>query len=229
MRNVIGLSFFIFHFSLSPAAAQVKVATPNWRDSLTVLNKEIARAAAWSTDLHLRKAAVNLELQQWEYAAEEYALVLQHEPRNLAALFYRAYANSHLRRYNLSRDDYEDFLKMVPRHLEARLGLAYVYQQLSRRTDAMNQLNRVVEQYPDSAVGYAARATLERDMLQHEAALYDWQEALRREPQNTGYVASYVDLLLQQGRKNDARQALDAAVRRGTPRGLLREWYERCQ
>ena len=33
-----------------------------WRDSLTVLNRMID-TQPWSTDLHLRKAAVNLELK----------------------------------------------------------------------------------------------------------------------------------------------------------------------
>ena len=78
-----------------------------WRDSLTVLNRQIAESQ-WSTDLHLRKATANLELKQWEYAIDEYALVLQHEPRNPAALFYRAYANTHLRRFDLARNDLND-------------------------------------------------------------------------------------------------------------------------
>ena len=80
-----------------------------WRDSLKILNKQLA-TSPWSTDLHLRKAAVNLELKQWQYAIEEYAQVLQHEPRNPAALFYRAYANTHLRRFDLARNDLSDLL-----------------------------------------------------------------------------------------------------------------------
>ena len=47
-----------------------------WRDSLSVLNKQIEQST-WSTDLHLRKATVNLELRQWEYAIDEYAAILQ--------------------------------------------------------------------------------------------------------------------------------------------------------
>ena len=60
----------------------MQAQTPQqWRDSLRVLNKEIAQSA-WNTDLHLRKAAVNLELQQWQYAVDEYGLILQHEAQN---------------------------------------------------------------------------------------------------------------------------------------------------
>ena len=199
-----------------------------WRDSLTVLNKQIA-ISPWSTDLHLRKAAANLELQQWQYAVDEYALILQREPHTPAALFYRANANTHLRRYDLARNDYNDLLVIVPTHFEARLSLAVVLQLMGRRQDALDQLNQTVEQHADSAVVYAARANLERDMKQDEAALYDWQQAERLSPRDPLYVVSHVDLLLVLERREEARRVLDAAVTRGIPRGMLLEWYDKCR
>ena len=199
-----------------------------WRDSLTVLNKQIAESS-WSTDLHLRKATANLELKQWQYAVDEYALVLQHEPRNPAALFYRAYANTHLRRFDLARNDLNDLLVVVPRHFEASLSLAVVLQQMGRKQDALDQLNHTIELHADSAVAYAARANLERDMKQDEVALYDWQHAEQLEPLNPFYVVSHVDLLLVLERREEARRVLDAAVDRGISRGMLLEWYEKCR
>lgn len=197
---------------------------PNWRDSLTVLNKQIAQSS-WSTDLHLRKANANLQLKQWQYAIDEYSLVLQREPHNPAALFYRAYANTHMRRFELSRADLLNLLTIVPRHFEARLSLAVVLQQLGRKQDALDQLNQTIQQHADSAVAYAARANLERDMKQDEVALYDWQRAEELSPRDVTYVVSHVDLLLVLGRKTEARRVLDAAVKRGIPRGMLVEWY----
>lgn len=199
-----------------------------WRDSLSAVNRQIA-VSPYSSDLHLRKAAINIELQQWDYAISEYSLVLQKEPANPAALFYRAYANTHLRRYDLARNDYEDFLKAAPYSMEARLGLAHVYTLLNRSTDAMDQLNRLVELYPDSAVVYVARAGIETGSKAYDAALYDWDEALRLSPGNTDYMISKADLLLLMGRRQEARAMLDAAVDKGVPRGTLREWFERCR
>lgn len=196
----------------------------NWRDSLSVLNKQIA-ASSWDTDLHLRKAAVHLELYQWQYAIDEYSLVLEHQVQNPAALFYRAYAATHLRHYEAARHDYETFLGLFPHHAEARMSLSYVLQQMGRQTEALDQLNTVVELQPDSAISYATRAALEQDLQQYDAALYDWQQAIQLEPQNADYVASRVDLLLRLRRNKEARRDLDAAVRRGLPRGLLRTYY----
>ena len=89
--------FAALWLSAATAFSQSLLTSKQWRDSLEVLNGQIA-TSAWSSDLHLRKAAVNMELKQWEYAVDEYGLVLQKEPDNPAALFYRAYANTHLRR-----------------------------------------------------------------------------------------------------------------------------------
>jgi tetratricopeptide (TPR) repeat protein len=212
----------------STIQAQQVSDSQRWRDSLTVLNRQIAESQ-WSTDLHLRKATANLELKQWEYAIDEYALVLQHEPRNPAALFYRAYANTHLRRFDLARNDLNDLLIMFPSHFEGRLSLAVVLQQQGHHQDALDQLNQAIEQHADSAVAYAARANLERVMKQDESALYDWQRAEELSPRDPIYVVSHVDLLLVLERREEARRVLDAAVRRGIPRGMLQEWYQKTK
>ena len=203
-------------------------AQENWRDSLTAINKQIAQSA-WSTDLHLRKANANLQLKQWQYAVDEYSLVLQKEPHNPAALFYRAYANTHLRRFDLSRNDLNDLLAFVPTHFEARLSLAVVLQQLGRKQEALDQLNQTIQQHADSAVAYAARANLERDLKQDDVALYDWERAEQLAPRDPTYVVSHVDLLLVLGRKTEALRVLDAAVKRGIARGMLAEWYRKAK
>lgn len=223
-----GLVLLVAILGASAIQAQQLSDSQRWRDSLTILNRQIAETQ-WSTDLHLRKATANLELKQWEYAIDEYALVLQHEPRNPAALFYRAYANTHLRRFDLARNDLNDLLAMFPNHFEGRLSLAVVLQQQGHRQEALDQLNQVIEQHADSAVAYAARANLERVMKQDESALYDWQRAEQLSPHDPLYVVSHVDLLLVLERREEARRVLDAAVRRGIPRGMLHEWYQKAK
>ena len=223
-----GIVLLLTILGASTIQAQQMSDSQRWRDSLNVLNRLIAESK-WSTDLHLRKATANLELKQWEYAIDEYALVLQHEPRNPAALFYRAYANTHLRRFDLARNDLNDLLIMFPSHFEGRLSLAVVLQQQGHHQDALDQLNQAIEQHADSAVAYAARANLERVMKQDESALYDWQRAEELSPRDPIYVVSHVDLLLVLERREEARRVLDAAVRRGIPRGMLQEWYQKTK
>ena len=170
---------FFFILTLLLAVSVLRAQTPQqWRDSLAVLNRQIAEQPR-STDLRLKKAAVNIELNQWEYAVEEYGNVLRLDPNNLAALFFRAYTLNTLRRYGEARADYETFLQIAPVNLEARLGLATTLENLGRNTDALDQLNTAIQQFPQSAAAYAARALFEAKLKQVEPALYDWAEAIR--------------------------------------------------
>ena len=210
---------------LSPSALQAQ--TPQqWRDSLAVLNKQIRRFPN-STDLRLKKAAVNIELNQWDYAIEEYARVLSIDPKNLAALYYRAYAHSQLKHYDQAKYDYETFLSIVPRNFDAQIGLAMVKRKMGRKTDALEELNRLVEMYPDSALSYVARAGYEAELGQYEVSLYDWDEAIKRSPLNPDFVVSKVEVLLAQKRNAEAREELEKAVRRGIPRSSLNHWMNR--
>ena len=219
--RIIIFSFLIIHF----ASAQTR---QQWRDSLEVLNAQIAKEPH-NLNLHLLKAEANINLSQYDYAAEEYSKVLKQDERNLAALYFRAYCYTQLRQYSMARADYDAFLAIQPEHLEAHLGLARVLQLLNRRADAVDELNRCVQMFPDSADAYAARAAYETQLKQYDAALYDWDEALRLRPNDASLTVSKVDILLNLGRIREAREALDKAVKQGTTRAALREWYDKCK
>lgn len=199
-----------------------------WRDSVSVLIEQI-NLHPKNFDLRLKKAEANINLSQYDYAAEEYSKVLKQDERNLAALYFRAYCYTQLRQYSMARADYDAFLAIQPEHLEAHLGLARVLQLLNRRADAVDELNRCVQMFPDSADAYAARAAYETQLKQYDAALYDWDEALRLRPNDASLTVSKVDILLNLGRIREAREALDKAVKQGTTRAALREWYDKCK
>lgn len=207
----------------------VQAQTPReWRDSVSVLIEAINKAPK-NIGLRLLKAEANINLQQWDYAVQEYGYVLRLDEQNLAALFFRAFCHTQLRHYDLAKVDYETFLTIKPEHFEAHLGLAHTLQKLGKKTDAFDELNRIVQLFPDSADAYAARAAYEAEQKLYEVAVYDWDEALRIQPGNVEYAISKVDALIRQGRRQEAREQLDAIVRRGTPRGALKQWYDQLK
>lgn len=222
MRILI-LVFFIL--SLSTVSAQTR---QEWRDSLETLNASLKQDPN-NIDLRLRKAEADIQLEQWDYALAEYGRILRNDERNLAALFFRAYVHERQKHYDLAKVDYDAFLAIEPVHLEARLGLAHVLQKMGRRQDTTDELNRIVQMFPDSADAYAARAAYETELQQYEVAVYDWGEAIRRRPDNVDFVISKVDVLLCLGRRGEAKECLDKLVRQGTPRGSLKDWYDRTK
>ena len=165
-------------------------STQPLRDSLARATEELAFHPD-STDLRLKKAAWNIQLEQWEYALDEYTRILNRQPDCLAALFYRAYANERLHRYGFARLDYESLLNYVPGNFEALLGLAL--------------LNHGIE--------------AERGQL--ELAVYDYGEAIRRAPANPDFIIARIDLLARLGRKGEALEDVERAVRLGIPRAQL--------
>jgi len=197
--RLLGLAILL----LLPSMAGAQTAK-EWRDSLLQLNKMIEQQPQ-SVDLRLRKAAVNIELNQWEYAVEEYGRVLQIDTTNIAAHFFRAYANNRLRRYDMARADYLHVLRIVPRHFNARLSLALTLQTMGKLNDAIDQLNLLVDIHPDSAVAYAARADIERRQQQYEVALYDIDKALSLKSSDIEFMLAKHRILVLLKRDEEAR------------------------
>lgn len=217
--------FLLLTISTIKAGAQTFA---EWRDSLATINKQ-AELYPDSIEIKLSKAAVNLQLLEWTNAIKACNEVLDKDKNNLSALYYRAYANNNLRRYELAKNDYERFLSMSPRNMEARLGLVYTYTKLNRNIDALDQANTLVELYPDSSIVYAARAEIEKSMKSYETALYDINEALKRDSSNSDLYISKAETLLLLNRKKEAKDTLDEAAGIGIPKGTLLEWYRKCK
>lgn len=195
------------------------------RDSLAAAAEVLAYHPD-SIDLRLRKAAWNIELGEWQYAKGEYDYVLAREPDNPAALFYRAYCNDRIGRYNFARADYLNLLKVVPGNFEAQLGLALLNQKDRHYTEAFDGINRLVSQFPDSAVAYAARGGIEREREMYELALNDYEEASRLDPGNRDYLLNRIDLLMRLGRKDDAGKIVGRLEAMGMSRVELRKMLE---
>jgi len=182
-----------------------------------------------SIDLRLKKASWNMELQQWNYAKDEYDAVLKLNPKNIAGLYYRAFVNEKLKRYNFARLDYENLLALVPGNFEVQLGLALLNQKDQHYTEAFDQMNSLISQYPDSAVAFAARGGIEKERGLLELAEYDYSEAIKRDSCNTDYRLNRADILLTLGRKDDAKRDLDDMVKSGIPRANLIDLYKRLR
>ena len=88
------------HEAVSDAKTQNKAL----RDSLAAATDVLAYHPD-SIDLRLKKAAWNIQLEQWAYAKDDLDKVLFLNNTNIAGLFYRAFVNEKMKRYNFARLD----------------------------------------------------------------------------------------------------------------------------
>ena len=198
------------------------------RDSLSKATEQLAYYPD-SIDLRLKKAAWNIQLQQWQYAKDDLDKVLFLNNTNIAGLFYRAYVNEQLRRYNFARLDYQNLLVLVPGNFQAQLGLALLNQKDKHYTEAIDGINNLIEQYPDSATAFAARGGMEKEKGQLELAEYDYAKAMQLDAQNADFVINHVDLLILLDRKNEAYEDLQRLQKMGFKSGQLQEFYARLR
>lgn len=189
----------------------MKAQTNHLRDSLLVATHALEQHTD-SVDLRLKRASWYLLLEKWNSAKDDYDIILAHYPNNVAALFFRAYANERLGRYGFARQDYNNLLKLVPGHFEAQLGLILLNQKDKHYTEAMDGINGLIEQYPTSAVAYAARAGMEEERGLLTLAEYDYTQAIMRDPNNTDYIIQRIEVYKKQKKYEQAKR--DAALLR---------------
>ena len=169
MKKLSVIIYLAMGACASPVLAQSNQAL---RDSLAHATDILAYHPD-SIDLRLKKAAWNIQLEQWNYAKDDLDKVLYLNSTNIAGLFYRAFVNEKLNRYNFARLDYQNLLVLVPGNFQAQLGLALLNQKDLHFTEAYDGINNLIEQYPDSAIAYAARGGMEKEKGQLELAEYD--------------------------------------------------------
>ncbi|MBO1363928.1 hypothetical protein JHU38_09120 [Prevotella sp. A2931] len=220
MRKVILIIMISFVSAVSLSAQ----SNQTLRDSLAKATDLLAYHPD-SIDLRLKKTSWNILLEQWNYAKEDLDKVLFLDPNNIAGLYYRAFVNEKLGRLNFARLDYEHLLMLVPGNFDGQLGLALLNQKSKHFTEAFDQANSLVNQYPDSAVAYAARGGIEKERGWLELAIFDYSEAIRRDPSNQDYLLNRIDLLLSTKQNEAAIRDLDRLVSLGVNRNSLLELY----
>lgn len=212
----------LFAFSAQAQSSQ------DLRDSLARATEQLAYAPD-SIDLRLKKVAWNIQLEQWAYAKDDLDKVLFLNNTNIAGLFYRAFVNEKMNRYNFARLDYQNLLVLVPGNFQAQLGLALLNQKDKHYTEAYDGINSLIEQFPDSAMAYAARGGMEKERNMLELAEYDYAKAMALDSASQDYVINHLDILLTLGRKSEAYKDLDRLLAMGVKSGQLQEFYARLR
>lgn len=220
------------------AGAQTQKAL---RDSIARIS-ELLELRPYNIELRLRKAALNIELEQWKYALDEYTKVLEFEPKNIAALYYRAFVNQHLGRYSFARQDYEAVLDQTPIDKHALMGLVLTNIADKHNTAAYDGANRLVDMFPNDPNVYEVRAEVEEKLNMLEASLDDINKAieleeakLKRQKRTTitleddmvSYQLTAFSLNNRLNNRSKAKENLDYLVQHGIAKAQLNDYFLR--
>lgn len=163
------------------------------------------------------------------YAKDDLDKVLFLNSTNIAGLFYRAFVNEKLKRYNFARLDYQNLLVLVPGNFQAQLGLALLNQRDQHYTEAYDGINSLIEQYPDSAVAYAARGGMEQERNMLDLAEYDYARAMALDSASQDYVVNHLDVVIALDKKAEAYRDLERLMAMGVKSGQLQNFYARLR
>lgn len=180
-----------------------------------------------SVDLRLKKAAWNIQLEQWNYAKDELDKVLFLNQTNIAGLFYR-FCQRETEALQLCASRLSEPSCFGTGNFEAQLGLALLNEKDQHLTEAYDGINSLIEQYPDSAVAYAARGGMEKERA-CSTAVYDYGEAMRLDSTCQDYVVNHADLLISLGRKSEAYDDLRRLQKMGVKSGQLQDFFARLR
>ena len=176
-----------------------------------------------SIKMLLNRASLYLEMDYLSKAYGDYCSVIDLDPENVEALQFRAYIYMRQRQYNDARNDYHTLLETEPGNRTARIGMVMANQKDKRFREALEELNRMITDYPQDASLLKARAELEVDMNSMDLALLDLENAAKMTPNDPDIYVMCGEIYLAQGKKREAYVAFEKAIELGIPRPQLQD------
>lgn len=101
------------------------------------------------------------------------------------------------REYKEARIDYNVVLEQDVKNKTARMGLAMLDEKEGRVQSAMDEMNRLVSDYPKDVSVLKMRANMEWEHGQLEAALFDLEEVLKLDSQDASSYVMKGDICLE--------------------------------
>ena len=142
------------------------------------------RESPHNVAVRLRRAALYLWAGVDDRALSDYNLVLDDEPTCEEALLFRADIYRRKRSYRLARADYESIIQMHPNNMKACIGLVITNDADGRPQEAMNQINLIIEAWPEEGLPYLVRGEMYMRRGIYPQALLDFDESIRLDPAN---------------------------------------------
>lgn len=208
----------IWAASVSPIFAQTPADSAAMANDPQVLIKtcdKMLETAPHNVEVRLRRAALYQWLGADDKALSDYNIILEDVPNHEEALLFRADIYRKKRDFRNARSDYERLIRLRPDNLNACLGLVITNDADGRPKEAMDQINTLVEAWPEEPLVYLVRGEMFMKRAVYPLALMDFDESIRLDPQNPDAYISRGLYYKRRRKTSKAREDFQSAVALG--------------
>ncbi len=175
---------------------------------LNTAKEDLEKAAALApgnANILVDLAGVNFLLGDYKTAIEDYDRVLQMDKENYSALYGRGISHAALEDYNEAIADFEEVVRLKPAYSEAYRQMARVYMSMGvdDRAEAVTTIGIKVNKSDENL--YFTRALAKYKLGRKEAAVEDYNEAVRLGPSRKEFYNDRGYVLMELGRYQKAR------------------------
>jgi len=140
---------------------------------------EHAPDAAMESILHLTRADIHVQAEDWDSALADVTSAIEVAPESPDAYFMRAGIYQLQERYDDALADYDEAITLEPSFMDAYLGRARLHRELENYDEALSDYTRLVEGDPQNAPLYLERGAVYHDAGSHSEAGADFLQWVR--------------------------------------------------
>lgn len=149
----------------------------NYAAALSNINNSIKnftkKDKEWLASAYKLRADINVEIENFDKAFEDYALAIKMTPNDLDFYIDRAQVYFDLKKYEKSESDYRQVLKIDESNLLGWAGLGRNYLSQKKYNEAEQTLNKLIKLDPEYTGGYYYRSLLYIEQKKYDEAIND--------------------------------------------------------
>lgn len=199
-----------------------------YEEAVSAYNKAILQYPGTPAFLHLR-ANLYLNTGQYMLAIADYKHLTEQDPKNAEYNSAIGYAYTKLAQYADADRFLDKALEVNPREYVALVGKTIIMMQTSHEDEAAQQLNILIEMFPDKAELYSLRSDQESENKQPELALQDINKAIELESNNKNYILRRAYIYYNTHRYQLALADFQRAIDLGVPRSAIDKDMQKCK
>ncbi|MFY0643643.1 MAG: tetratricopeptide repeat protein [Bacteroidia bacterium] len=176
---------------------------------------EYASTDSMKVRAYINRAAVYLATREWQDAKDDLLIAYDMDSNSTGVLNNLANATDELGDTEKAIEYLERALEIDSTQFETYTNIGFLYQQLERYEEAIKYFDKTLEVSKDNPYGYSNRAYNKYKLGDIKGAMTDINKSIKFFPENSYAHKVRALILIEQGKRDQACEELDEALRLG--------------